>query len=275
MRKLNLDVSMMLTKGKCVTVTQDAPAKAKSTPTPSTISSLGVDIPVSILASTAPSSGSKASTQSHVLILEPPAATCMASDPLVMVPQVPVLSTPTSMASGPSSLTQVSPVKTVEVMGCCSSGCSTSSRRAELLGAPVKHLSTIEKAIKEFKASDALNTFVLEFDTLEDFHHDLATPTFWKGTHVVLDYVRKVVRDFDLSRFGYNIDAPSDSEGEEGSPLKQLKGSSDHQVVVTDQQVEEAFEKLEKETVAGKAADVAIVEKMVALGGVEQWTNFP
>ncbi|KAJ4979849.1 hypothetical protein NE237_010629 [Protea cynaroides] len=87
--------------------------------------------------------------------------------------------------------------------------------------------STVERAIKEFKASDALNTFVLESDTLEDFRHDLVTPTFWKGIHVLRDYVYKVAGDFDFSRFRYKIDAPSESEGEEGSPLKQLGGPFD------------------------------------------------
>ncbi|KAJ4980689.1 hypothetical protein NE237_031526 [Protea cynaroides] len=43
----------------------------------------------------------------------------------------------------------------------------------------------MKKAIEEFKASEDLKTFVNESSTLDDFKHDLADMTFFKGIHVL------------------------------------------------------------------------------------------
>ncbi|KAJ4959992.1 hypothetical protein NE237_019902 [Protea cynaroides] len=83
----------------------------------------------------------------------------------------------------------------------------------------------INISIEEFKTYEDLKNFISESEAFNDFRHDLAVPTFWKGIHLLCNYVRRTAGDdFDFSKFEYDVDAPSD--------FKEVGDTPDHQIEV-------------------------------------------
>ncbi|KAJ4950746.1 hypothetical protein NE237_027578 [Protea cynaroides] len=135
----------------------------------------------------------------------------------------------------------------------------------------VSILEKVNEAIKEFKASEDLKTFVTKSNALKDFRYELVGPTFFKGIHFLSEYVRHVVgEDFDFSKFQYDVDLPCNPDEAKDSLVEQLESGFDQQMGVIDQKVDEALKKLEDETAIAKATAEASIEEAVATGGADQ-----